>query len=329
MNEAQTRYAKIDPALKEAGWDTTPFRLVMEQQVAPGRVEHDGQSHRPEKADYVLMYGNRRLAVVEAKSDEKSVDAGEAQARHYAEALGVRFAYSTNGNAVRSFDLVLGTTSDIEFMHFPSPQELLDLLKLTDDESPLEKICREIPFLPTARYYQERAVESVIRALGRGQKNALITLATGTGKTFIAWQLVKKLVEAKWSRQNGEGAIGFRTPRVLFLADRNILADQARESFKFAADKECFRLEAGMDDPPMDRTVYFTIYQTLLGKGEADELTDEDVKEVRYRKFPKDFFDLVIIDECHRGGANDESAWRVVLEYFGSASHIEIGRAHV
>ena len=322
MNEAQTRYAKIDPALKEAGWDTAPFRLVMEQQVAPGRVEHDGQSHRPEKADYVLMYGNRRLAVVEAKSDEKSVDAGEAQARHYAEALGVRFAYSTNGNAVRSFDLVLGTTSDIEFMHFPSPQELLDLLKLTDDESPLEKICREIPFLPTARYYQERAVESVIRALGRGQKNALITLATGTGKTFIAWQLVKKLVEAKWSRQNGEGTIGFRTPRVLFLADRNILADQARESFKFAADKECFRLEAGMDDPPMDRTVYFTIYQTLLGKGEADELTDEDVKEVRYRKFPKDFFDLVIIDECHRGGANDESAWRVVLEYFGSASHI-------
>ena len=110
--------------------------------------------------------------------------------------MGVRFAFATNGNAVRSFDLVAGTTADVEFMHFPTPQELLDLLKLTDDESPLEKVCREVPFLPTARYYQERAVEGVIRALGRGQKNALITLATGTGKTFIAYQLVKKLVAA-------------------------------------------------------------------------------------------------------------------------------------
>ena len=133
---------------------------------------------------------------------------------------------------------------------------------------------------------------------------------------------MKKLVEAKWSRRNGEATTGLREPRVLFLADRNIRADQARESFKFAAEGACYRLEAGTDDPPMDRTVYFTIYQTLLGKGEADELTDEDVKEVRYKKFQRDFFDLVIIDECHRGGARDESAWRVVLDYFGGASHL-------
>ena len=320
MNEEQTKHDKITPALKEAGWDRTPFRLALEQQVAPGRVEHDGRSHKPERADYVLMCGNRRLAVVEAKSDEKTVDAGEAQARHYAEALGVRFAFATNGNAVRSFDLVAGTTADVEFMHFPTPQELLDLLKLTDDESPLEKACREIPFLPTARYYQERAVEGVIRALGRGQKNALITLATGTGKTFIAYQLVKKLVAAKWCRQKGETVIGLRKPRVLFLADRNILADQAKESFKFASPNECYRLEAGTDDPPMDRTVYFTLYQTLLGTGEGFD--EGDALEVKFKKFPKDFFDLVIIDECHRGGANDESAWRAVLDYFGGASHV-------
>ena len=322
MNEAQTRHDKIDPALRAAGWDKWPAKITLEQQVAPGRVEHDGRSHKPEKADYVLMYGNRRLAVVEAKSDEKPVDAGEAQARHYAEALGVRFAYSTNGNAVRSYDLVAGTTSDVEFMHFPTPQELLDLLKLTDDESPLEKVCRDIPFMPTARYYQERAVEGIIKALGRGKKNALITLATGTGKTFIAYQLVKKLVEAKWCRQKGESIIGLRKPRVLFLADRNILADQAKESFKFPSTNECYRLEAGVDNPPMDRTVYFTLYQTLLGKAEADEIAEEDTKEIKFKKFPKDFFDLVIIDECHRGGANDESAWRVVLDYFGSASHV-------
>ena len=321
MNEEQTKHDKITPALKEAGWDRLPFKLAMEQQVAPGRIEHDGRSHKPERADYVLMYGNRRLAVVEAKSDEKPVDAGEAQARHYAEALGVRFAYSTNGNAVRSYDLVLNTTSDVEFMHFPSPQELVDLLNLTDESSPLEKVCREIPFLPTARYYQERAVEGIIRAIGRGQKNALVTLATGTGKTFIAYQLVKKLVEAKWSRQNGQAIIGFRKPRVLFLADRNILADQAKESFRLGTN-ECYRLEAGVENPPMDRTVYFTLYQTLLGKGETDEIGEDDTKEIKFKKFPKNFFDLVIIDECHRGGANDESAWRVVLDYFGSASHI-------
>ena len=340
MNEAQTRLEKIDPALKEAGWDKPPFKIAVEQQVAPGRVEHDGRSHKPEKADYVLMYGNRRLAVVEAKSDEKPVDAGEAQARHYAEALGVRFAYSTNGNAVRSYDLVLGTTSDVEFMHFPTPHELLNLLDRTEDASLLEKLCREIPFLPTARYYQERAVEGIIKALGHGQKNALVTLATGTGKTFIAYQLVKKLVEAKWCRSNGELMLGLRKPRVLFLADRNILADQAKESFKFA-ENECYRLEAGTDDPPMDRTVYFTLYQTLLGTAETygtnetngtNETKVADVPSVpsvpaeplsvKFKKFPKNFFDLVIIDECHRGGANDESAWRVVLDYFKSASHI-------
>ena len=317
MNEAQTRHDLIDPALHEAGWNRPPARIAMEQQVAPGRVESDGRSHKPEKADYVLMYGNRRIAVVEAKSDEKSVDAGEAQTRHYAEALGVRFAFSTNGRAVRSYDLVAGTTSDVEFMHFPTPGELMDLLKRTDNESPLERICREIPFLAKTRYYQERAVEAVIRAFGQGKKNALITLATGTGKTFIAYQLVKKLVEAKWNRKS----IGLRKPRVLFLADRNILADQANESFHFAQN-ECYRLNAAMDNPPLDRTVYFTLYQTLLGKGEGEELGEEDVKEVKFKRFPKDFFDLVIIDECHRGGANDESAWRAVLDYFESASHL-------
>ena len=317
MNEAQTRHDLIDPALHEAGWNTLPARIATEQQVAPGRVESDGKSHKPEKADYVLMYGNRRIAVVEAKSDEKSVDAGEAQARHYAEALGVRFAFSTNGKVVRSFDLVAGTTSDVEFWHFPTPSELIDLLERTNEESLLEKICREIPFLTKTRYYQERAVEAVIKAIGRGKKNALITLATGTGKTFISYQLVKKLVEAKWNRKS----IGLRKPRVLFLADRNILADQAKESFIFAPN-ECYRLSAATDSPPLDRTVYFTLYQTLLGRAEGDELGEDDVKEVKFKRFAPDFFDLVIIDECHRGGANDESAWRAVLDYFKSACHV-------
>ena len=164
----------------------------------------------------------------------------------------------------RTYNLVAGTTSDVEFMHFPTPNELLDVLERSNDDSLLEKICREIPFMAKTRYYQERAVEAVITALGRGKKNALITLATGTGKTFISYQLVKKLVDAKWCRKS----IGLRKPRVLFLADRNILADQAKESFVFPQN-ECYRLVAASEKPPMDRTVYFTLYQTLLGKADA------------------------------------------------------------
>ena len=314
MNEAQTRKDLIDPALRDAGWETAPAKVAVEQIVAPGRIEHDGQSHKPLRADYVLMYEGRRIAVVEAKSDEKEVTAGESQARFYAEALGVRFAYATNGKYVLGFDLVSGKSSCFEMGAFPTPTELLALLARTDTETPLEKTCRAIPFMAHARYYQERAVEAVIKAFGQGQKNALITLATGTGKTFIAYQLVKKLVEAKWCRTS----IGLRKPRILFLADRNILADQAKESFKFAPN-ECYRLNAASDDPPLDRTVYFTLYQTLLGVAEGEETA---VSEVKFKKFKPDFFDLVIIDECHRGGANDESTWRTVLDYFKSASHL-------
>ena len=318
MNEAQTRKDLIDPALRDAGWETAPARVTVEQLVAPGRIEHDGRSHKPLRADYVLMYEGRRIAVVEAKSDEKEVSAGETQARFYAEALGVRFAYATNGRYVLGFDLVSGTSSCFEMDAFPTPAELLALLERTDTETPLEKACRAVPFLPRARYYQERAVEAVIKAFGQGQKNALITLATGTGKTFIAYQLVKKLVEAKWCRSS----IGLRKPRVLFLADRNILADQAKESFVFAPN-ECYRLDAASDHPPLDRTVYFTLYQTLLGvaEGEEDAAVGE-AREVKFKQFKPDFFDLVIIDECHRGGANDESTWRTVLDYFKSASHL-------
>lgn len=318
MNEAQTRLELIDPALRNAGWAEAPAKIAVEQLVAPGRIEHDGRSHKAKKADYVLMYEGRRIAVVEAKSDELQPEAGEKQARFYAEALGVRFAYATNGRKVLSMDLLTGETSYFELECFPTPAELLGVLQCTETETLLEKACRAVPFLPRARYYQERAVEAVIKAFGHGQKNALITLATGTGKTFISYQLVKKLVEVRWNR----GSLGTRKPRILFLADRNILADQAKESFVFPPN-ECYRLEAGSDNPPLDRTVYFTLYQTLLGETESEGEGDEGaLHEMKYTKFKPDFFDLVIIDECHRGGANDESTWRTVLDYFKSASHL-------
>ena len=338
MNEAQTRMTFIDPALRDAGWADAPCRIAVEQnvtEIAPGRVESDGHSHKPLRADYVLMHGARRIAVVEAKRYDEGLDAGEAQARHYAEALGCRFAFSTNGRDIRSFDLLLGTSTDVGGMLFPTPEELLHLLELTNDDNDLVRATRDIPWARPGgreiRYYQERAVEKVIKALGDGRKNALVTLATGTGKTMIAMELVWKLVQAKWRR---DGTLGLKKPRVLFLADRNILADQAMETFVPAfKDGECLRVKAASDDPPLDRTVYFTLYQTLLG--EEGESAREDTRpsslsyeaelaapKVRYTKFPRGFFDLVIIDECHRGGANDESRWRAVLDYFKSASHI-------
>jgi type I restriction enzyme R subunit len=332
MNEAQTRMQFIDPALRDAGWDEAPSAIAVEQkvnQIAPGRVESDGFSHKPLRADYVLMHGGRRIAVVEAKRYNEGLDAGEAQARFYAEALGCRFAFSTNGHDIRFFDLKMGTAHDVGDMVFPTPAELLLLLEGGDDANALEKLTRDIPWAKPGgreiRYYQERAVEKIIRALGDGRKNVLVTLATGTGKTMIAFQLVWKLVQAKWTRT----ALGLRKPRVLFLADRNILADQAMETFGAFPKGECFRLEAGCDNPPLDRTVYFTLYQTLLG-GEVEgvekvegveRVEDYQPPQVRYRRFKRDFFDLVIVDECHRGGANDESAWRAVLDYFQSASH--------
>ena len=324
MNEAQVRHDLIDPALKAAGWESLPAKVAVEQTIAPGPVsQEDGQSHNPEFADYVLMYGNRRIAVVEAKASDKNYRAGEAQARKYAAALGVRFAYATNGSQVFCMDLTLGTTSTVELDGFPTPAELMSVLD-RETASLLEKICREIPWSFAGnrgiRYYQERAVEGVIKALGSGKKNALVTLATGTGKTFIAYQLCHKLVAAKWTRQG----MGLRKPRILFLTDRNILADQALDSFAFA-EGDCYRLKAAVDNPPLDRIVYFTLYQTLLGKeGECENMAEGEAEKpkVKFEKFPRDFFDLVIIDECHRGGANDESEWHAVLEYFASASHV-------
>ena len=324
MNEAQVRHDLIDPALRAAGWESLPAKVAVEQTIAPGPVsQEDGQSHNPEFADYVLMYGNRRIAVVEAKASDKNYRAGEAQARKYAAALGVRFAYATNGSQVFCVDLTLGTTSTVELDGFPTPAELMSVLD-RETASLLEKICREIPWSFAGnrgiRYYQERAVEGVIKALGSGKKNALVTLATGTGKTFIAYQLCHKLVAAKWTRQG----MGLRKPRILFLTDRNILADQALDSFAFA-EGDCYRLKAAVDNPPLDRIVYFTLYQTLLGKeGECENVTagEAEKPKVKFEKFPRDFFDLVIIDECHRGGANDESEWHAVLEYFASASHV-------
>lgn len=311
MNEAQTRKTLINPALKAAGWESAPARWEPEFPVAPGRIGSDAKHHNPKRADYVLFCGKMRVAVVEAKKADAAFDAGEAQARFYAEALGVRFAYATNGAKVLEIDLATQETRTFPLTEFPTPETLASKVERGLPRSALENACDAVPWSRAGgkeiRYYQERAVEAVIHKLGTGSTRALLTLATGTGKTFIAYQLVHKLMAVKWQRAN----LGVEEPRVLFITDRNILANQAFESFYFQTGK-CFRYEAGKA-LKLDRQIYFTLFQTLLG---------EDGNETKYKLFPKDFFDLVIIDECHRGGANDESEWRKILDYFDVAVHL-------
>lgn len=310
MNEAQTRRLLIDPALSAAGWTRDAASWVEELPVAPGRIGSDAEHHNPKFADYVLFVGNRRVAIVEAKKRDAAFDAGEAQARFYAEAIGVRFAYATNGVKVLEIDLATQKTRDFPIGEFPSPAALVAQIEETP-RSALELACEKVPWSRAGgkdiRYYQARAVEAVLRKFGFGERRVLLTLATGTGKTFIAYQLAHKLMAAKWQKSN----LGVAEPRVLFITDRNVLANQAFESFYFQTGK-CFRYEA-WKELKLDRQIYFTLFQTLLG---------EDGSETKYRQFPKDFFDLVIIDECHRGGANDESEWRKILDYFDTAAHL-------
>lgn len=310
MNESQTRRMLIDPVLRAKGWETAPARIIDEYKVTDGRIGSDAKHHNPKFADYVLMHGKKRVAVIEAKKAMRDFDAGEAQARFYAEALGIRYTYATNGKMVLEINMETQATREFPMEEFPAVDELVKMAE-AKKENELEKACEKVPWSKAGgkeiRYYQERAAEAVIRKFGNGESRALLTLATGAGKTFIAYQLVHKLRAVKWQRNR----LGEDMPRVLFITDRNILANQAYDSFTFPTG-ECFRYEAGTK-LSKDRQIYFTLFQTLLG---------ENGDETKYMQFPKDFFDLVIIDECHRGGANDESQWRKILEYFDGAAHL-------
>lgn len=313
MNEAETRATLIDPALTQSGWlpgGKTPYRRVAEVSVAPGRVAADGSHPKPKKADYVLYVDKTPVAVVEAKADTYSYAAGETQARFYANALDIRFAYSTNGQKFLEIDMKTQAFRVLEMDEFPKAEFFMEKLKERVFNY-LETVCQKIPYSrasgKTVRYYQERAVEAVIRKIGNGGKRALLTLATGTGKTFIAYQLMYKLTEAKWQKNN----LGVKPPRILFVTDRINLADQAMDDFPFK-EGYCVRCTAATDIK-LDRNIYVTLFQTLLG---------DDGEDTKYKLFGADFFDMVIIDECHRGGANDESQWRTILNYFSDAVHI-------
>ena len=310
MNEADTCRKYVEPRLNEAGWDDEPHSFTEQQSLTDGRIVVMGDRPRrktKKRADYILRYTRDfKIAVVEAKARYKSPGEGLQQAKDYAEMLGLKFAYATNGEGIIEFDYITGKESLLDA--FPSPRELWDrycLAKKIDDEQVKKRLLT--PYHHTQgkspRYYQEIAINQSIESILQGRKRTLLTMATGTGKTFVAFQICWKLWEAGW---NGKGEK--RRPRILYLADRNILIDDPKDKTFTPFGDARWKIENA--DPVKSREMYFAIYQSLA---------KDERRPGLFREYHPDFFDLIIVDECHRGSARDESNWREILEYFAPA----------
>ena len=320
MNEAETRAELIDPALKAAGWGTVEHsRIGREVAITLGRLVGNGKRGTSDIADYVLTYRGEKLAVIEAKKRELPDTEGLGQAKKYAEKLQVRFAYSTNGDRIYQVDMHTGAEGYINA--YPSPDQLWDanFNEVNSAQQSWRDRFAAVPFedmsgTKEARYYQHNAIKHVLEAIAQDKKRILLTMATGTGKTFIAFQLAWKLFQSRWNLSNQPT----RRPRILFLADRNILANQAYNDFSAFPDDALVRIDPETirkkGRVPKNGSVFFTIFQTFMtGQDEEGNSTP------KFSDYPPDFFDFIIIDECHRGGANNEGTWRGILEYFAPA----------
>lgn len=317
MNEAETRAEHIDPALKAAGWGVVEgSRILREHGITQGRLQGNGQRAKAEIADYVLVYRNTKLAVIEAKAWDKQYNEGVGQAKSYATKLAVRFTYSTNGQKIYAIDMGTGAERDVET--FPSPEDLW--ARTFSVANAWRDRFAAIPFEDKGgtwqgRYYQDIAIQRVLDAIADSRDRILLTLATGTGKTFIAFQLAWKLFHSRWNLADWKNKDEpMRRPRILFLADRNILADQAYNAFSAFPEDALVRIAPDeirkKGRVPKNGSIFFTIFQSFMsGPGETPYFGD----------YPPDFFDFIVIDECHRGGAKDESSWREILEYFQPA----------
>ncbi len=326
MDETATRRKKIDPALYAVGWEQVPESEILTEQRAyltPGQVSSVPQNRHPKKADYILEYKKKKLAVIEAKSDEKHVSEGIEQAKLYAELLHIRYTYATNGDQIWQIDmgvkdengtyLVPSTEGPVD--KFPTPQELWQMTypehnvwRDRFNACPLNRGGGREP-----RYYQEIAIDRVLEAVANNKKRILLTMATGTGKTYTAFQICWKLYTTNWNTRGTDNK-----PRILFISDRNILANQAKNDFEQFPEDAMERVTPDLihdkkhrDHLPTARHLYFTIFQTVM--------CEDASGEPFYKQWPKDFFDFIIIDECHRGGANDESEWRELMEWFSGA----------
>ncbi len=316
MNEAETRAEHIDPALKAAGWGVVEgSRILREYPITLGRIEGLGRRSKPLIADYVLVYRNRKLAVIEAKAWDEELTEGVGQAKNYAEKLAIRFTYATNGQGLYGIDMETGTEGAVP--HYPSPDELWNLTFAK--QNAWRDRFSVVPFEDKggshpSRYYQDIAVERVMQAMTEGKSRILLTLATGTGKTFIAFQIAWKLFHSRWNLSREPS----RRPRILFLADRNILANQAYNAFSAFPEDALVRIAPEdirkKGKVPKNGSLFFTIFQTFMSGPPKDGKPSP-----YFGEYPSNFFDFIVIDECHRGGANDESNWRGILEYFAPA----------
>jgi type I restriction enzyme, R subunit len=315
MNEAETRAELIDPALRAAGWGVVAESRVRREVICPGRIEGAGRRDKPEIADYVLTFRNHKLAVIEAKARDKGDTEGVGQAKAYAEKLQARFAFSTNGRRIYRIDMETGSESYVE--RYPTPDELWAQVFKTRNE--WRDRFSAVPFEERGgtwqtRYYQHNAIENALEAIAAGKQRILLTLATGTGKTAIAFQIVWALFQSRWSLSRKPD----RRPRILFLADRNILADQAYNAFSAFPEDALARIKPSeirkKGHVPKNASIFLTIFQTFMNGTGAD-----GQPAPYFGDYPPDFFDFIVIDECHRGGANDESNWRGILDYFAPA----------
>ena len=350
MNEAQTRLDYIDPALKAAGWgEIEGSRIRVEFAITEGRLIGQGKRKQPLQADYVLEYRNKRLAIVEAKARDLNYTEGVGQAKDYAGRLNIRYTYATNGLKIYGIDMDEATEGDVD--RYPTPDELWEMTFPEPKEAYKKEIAdwkarfEAVPFALFLgryhpRYFQHVAIEKTLDAIAAKQNRILLTMATGTGKTATAFHICWKLFQAKWNLKRD----GSRSPRILFLADRNLLADQAFNAFGEFDDDALVRIKPKdikkKGKVPTNGSVFFTIFQSFMASeqseseqedeqehGEELAMAAEDPaaynssKEIEsyFGQYAPDFFDFIIIDECHRGGANDESSWRDIMNHFSPA----------
>ena len=323
MTEEDIKLHYITPAIT-AKWNKD--LITMETKITDGRINLKGNlvvREKPKKADYVLYLGaNQPIAIVEAKDNNHTVSFGLQQAITYARMLDVPFAYSSNGDAFEEHDFLTGQERTIPLDQFPSPAELKARYEAGANGgqglSETEKQVNSQPYYTSQktyspRYYQRNAINRTVDAIARGQKRLLLVMATGTGKTYTAFQIVYRLLKSGLVR------------KVLYLADRNILVDQSIQQDFAPLEKTIHKINFAKDDPTTitSHEVYFSLYQQLSDREEDGDETGENETVSRLAAlFRPDFFDLVIVDECHRGSAGKDSNWRKILEYFSSAAQI-------
>lgn len=310
INEADTCRKYVLPKLIEAGWDNDPRSFTEQKTFTDGRIVLIGEKvrRRPQKrADYLLRYTRDFvIAVVEAKAGYKSPSDGLQQAKDYAEVLGLKFAYATNGHGIVEFDFLAGKERELEI--FPTPDELWQRLRTGEklkDDTAAESLLTPYNHLSgkSPRYYQDIAINRTVQSILQGKRRILLTMATGTGKTVVAFQICWKLWQARWNRP-GE----YRRPKILYLADRNILIDDPKDKIFTPFGDARWKIENG--EVNKGREMYFAIYQAIA---------KDEHRPGLYKEYARDFFDLIIVDECHRGSARDESNWREILDYFEPA----------